>query len=196
MWPIGTLTNVAPVDAVPGDVRLRPLPFLKIYPKPANMLKKKTRKLRGGKTLEDRIAPAMLRSVPQLLFSIFLLRWVGWGHLALGPPASAAAGLLSLLSVSAGTTVSATLSVVAMSTLFWTISGSGVSTVFGIAVWLFSGIVIPLPLLPHWVQPVMRVLPFRAMVDVPFRIYVGDIAGIQILIEILGQLVHCQLFAL
>lgn len=140
------------------------------------------------RALADRIAPALLRSIPQLLFSIFLLRWVGWGHLGLGPPASTAAGFLSLLSVGAGTAVSATLSVIAMSTLFWTISGNGVSTVFGIAIWLFSGIVIPLPLLPQWAQPVMRLLPFRAMIDVPFRIYIGDIGGIAAVTEIFGQL--------
>jgi ABC-2 type transport system permease protein len=35
---------------------------------------------------------------------------------------------------------------------------------------------------------IMRALPFRAMIDVPFRIYIGDITSVQIAVELLGQI--------
>ena len=34
---------------------------------------------------------------------------------------------------------------------------------------------VPLPLFPDWAQPFLSILPFRALVDVPFRLYTGDI---------------------
>ena len=35
----------------------------------------------------------------------------------------------------------------------------------------------PLPFMPEAVQRVLKVLPFAAMQNVPFRIYSGDLAG-------------------
>ena len=37
------------------------------------------------------------------------------------------------------------------------------------------GIVIPLPFFPEWAQPVLNALPFRHLVDTPFRLYLGHI---------------------
>ncbi len=44
-----------------------------------------------------------------------------------------------------------------------------------IAVIVLSGMVVPLPLFPDWSQPILNALPFRGLVDVPFRLYVGHI---------------------
>ena len=33
----------------------------------------------------------------------------------------------------------------------------------------------PLPLFPDWAQPILNALPFRGLVDVPFRLYSGHI---------------------
>jgi len=40
---------------------------------------------------------------------------------------------------------------------------------------LLSGIVVPLPLFPGWAQAALDVLPFRGVVDLPFRLYIGHI---------------------
>jgi ABC-2 type transport system permease protein len=34
---------------------------------------------------------------------------------------------------------------------------------------------LPLPLFPDWLQPLFAALPFRALIDVPFRLYLGHI---------------------
>ena len=35
--------------------------------------------------------------------------------------------------------------------------------------------VVPLPMFPAWSQPILEALPFRALADVPYRIYCGHI---------------------
>ena len=42
---------------------------------------------------------------------------------------------------------------------------------------LLSGQIVPLPFMPEVVQRVLKVLPFAAMQNVPFRIYSGDLSG-------------------
>jgi ABC-2 type transport system permease protein len=37
--------------------------------------------------------------------------------------------------------------------------------------------VIPLPLFPDWAQPALRLLPFAALMDLPARVYTGDVAA-------------------
>jgi ABC-2 type transport system permease protein len=39
----------------------------------------------------------------------------------------------------------------------------------------FAGLVIPIPLMPGWVQQLLYILPFRWTVDFPFRVYSGHI---------------------
>ena len=40
---------------------------------------------------------------------------------------------------------------------------------------VFSGLIIPLPLFPDWLQPLLYWQPFRGLADVPYRIYGGNI---------------------
>lgn len=138
--------------------------------------------------LADRTAPVLLRALPQLLFSTVVLRALGWSDVALQAPASPPAGLLAALSALVGAAVAATIALLAASTLFWTIAGAGTSVLVATAIWILSGVSIPLPLFPDWFQPVLRALPFRAMIDVPFQIYLGSIEGVAIAREIALQL--------
>jgi ABC-2 type transport system permease protein len=138
--------------------------------------------------IADRTAPVLLRAIPQLFFSVVLLRLLGWPQIALAAPASTAAGVLAGLSALTGTTVSAAIALVASSTLFWTIAGAGTAVLFSTMIWVMSGVTIPLPLFPDWLQPVIHALPFRAMIDVPLQIYLGTIAGREVAGQIALQL--------
>ena len=40
---------------------------------------------------------------------------------------------------------------------------------------VLSGMIVPLPLFPDFLQPFLNAQPFRGLVDVPFRIYSGNI---------------------
>jgi ABC-2 type transport system permease protein len=141
-----------------------------------------------ARAIADRIGPALLRFPPQILFSTLILHLIGLGHLSLSAPAGLVPGVAFLFSAITGSLVSAAFSVLISSILFWTISGDGAVAIGVSATWFLSGIVIPLPFFPDWAQVIMRALPFRAMIDVPFRIYIGDITSVQIAVELLGQI--------
>ena len=58
-----------------------------------------------------------------------------------------------------------------------TLSERGVNTFVGPLTIVFSGSLIPLPLLPDWLQPAMKYQPFAGLLDVPLRIYSGHMSG-------------------
>jgi ABC-2 type transport system permease protein len=112
-------------------------------------------------------APTLLRAAPMVLLAglFFGLQAPASPLAALG---FAAAVLLSLL---LGAAITALVSI----SLFWTVSGEGVARLLPALVWILSGIVIPLPFFPRPLQLALELLPFRGLVDLPFRIYVGQI---------------------
>ncbi|MDA0710336.1 MAG: ABC-2 type transporter, partial [bacterium] len=59
--------------------------------------------------------------------------------------------------------------------LLWTLSGEGIGTLLNAATWLLSGITLPLLFFPDWTQSLINALPFRYIMDVPFRFYLGQI---------------------
>ena len=42
---------------------------------------------------------------------------------------------------------------------------------------VFSGNLLPLRFFPDWAQTALFIQPFAGVVDIPFRIYFGDLAG-------------------
>ena len=72
-------------------------------------------------------------------------------------------------------------------TLLWTISGDGVVGIVSAAVMFFSGMIVPIPLFPNWAQPLLNTLPFRGLVDTPFRLYMGHIPSGDMLIHLAHQ---------
>jgi len=130
------------------------------------------------RALAWRAAPTALRALPMFALAIpfFGMQWpASWGAAAAWAAATAAALVLA----SAITTL-LTIS------LLWTISGEGVSRLIPAAVVLLSGILVPLPLFPEWAQTILNLLPFRGVVDLPFRLYLGHIPPSQVL----GVLAH------
>jgi ABC-2 type transport system permease protein len=71
--------------------------------------------------------------------------------------------------------------------LIWTLSGEGLNRIMPSLVTVLSGNIVPLPLFPDWLQPFLNFQPFRGLVDVPFRIYVGDISVAAAFPDILQQ---------
>jgi len=62
-------------------------------------------------------------------------------------------------------------------TMFHTISYRGVRVIFSGVTAFLSGGVIPLPFFPAAIRNVVELLPFASMLNMPSRIYNGDIAG-------------------
>ncbi|MGD8833192.1 MAG: ABC-2 family transporter protein, partial [Pseudomonadales bacterium] len=137
-----------------------------------------------ARTLAFRTAPTLLRMVPMLLFTGLVMPLVGLAAWALPPPASALSGALCVASVLATLFLSTAFTMILHVTLLWTISGEGINRMMPGIVPVLSGLIVPLPLFPDWMQGFLYWQPLRGMADVPFRIYSGHIAPADAVFEI------------
>ena len=140
-----------------------------------------------ARTLAFRAAPTLLRMVPMLLFTWFVLPWIGLGEWALPAPDSVASGIFFLVAGLGTLVLSTAFTMILHITLMWTISGEGINRMMPGIVPVFAGLIVPLPLFPEWMQGILFWQPFRGMADVPFRIYSGHIAPADAWLEILLQ---------
>jgi ABC-2 type transport system permease protein len=127
-----------------------------------------------ARALAWRTAPVFLRMLPMFALAMVVIPLVapGWG---LAPPPSIAT-LASWVACFAGAVLVSTALTTLMSvSLMWTISGDGVPMLIGTGATMFGGLVIPLPLFPDWIKPVVYSLPFAGMLDLPSRLFTGDL---------------------
>ena len=112
---------------------------------------------------------AALRSIPFLMraLPIFLVAALVFD---LPAPVSLPAFLISAL---LAIFLSAAITALIIATFFWTLTGEGVKRLFPPLLLLLSGVVVPLPLFPSFLQPFLAWQPFRGFVDIPCRLYLG-----------------------
>ena len=126
----------------------------------------------------------MLRSLP-ILFIAFLLPQP---YRLILPP-NMDTSFLFLAALTLGALILVAISMFIYISVFVTMSPTGSLLLFSVAGEFFSGLVIPIPLMPTWVQNIANLLPFRWTVDFPFRVYSGQIPQDQALIGIIAQLI-------
>jgi ABC-2 type transport system permease protein len=132
------------------------------------------------RALAGRVAPLLLRMLP-----IFLVAVLCFG---LSLPASPIAGLLWVLATAGAILLAASFSTLITITHLWTIAGDGVNRILPMFLYVFSGMIVPLPFFPDSIQPLLRFLPFRGVGDTPFRIYIGHIPPNEAILAVLHQL--------
>ncbi len=120
-----------------------------------------------ARNVAQRVTPVVMRAIP-----MFIVAGLFFG---LQPPVSIPAAIAFLFSVAAAAVLSSAIYVLLNICLFWTITGEGIARTGSILTFFLSGIVVPLPFLPPWLQNVMAVLPFRGIMDIPFRLYIGHL---------------------
>lgn len=133
-------------------------------------------------------APVALRVVPIILFAA--------AFMSLQPPASIAAAASFVITLIAAVLLSSAITTFLNITMLWTISGEGVAIIMRAFVNAFSGILVPLPLFPEWSQPVMNLLPFKGIIDAPFRLYMGHIPAEELPIHLAHQLIWIAIMIL
>ena len=134
-----------------------------------------------SRALATRTAPVLLRAVP-----MFIVAGIFFG---LGlPPSWASAGAWLAATIGA-ILLSCAISTLISISLLWTVSGDGVTQLLPPFVIILSGMIIPLPLFPDWLQPLLNALPFRGLVDAPFRLYMGHIPPGGALLVLVHQMV-------
>ena len=52
---------------------------------------------------------------------------------------------------------------------------------------LLAGAIVPIPMMPQSVQAILNYFPFRYVSDLPYRIYIGNINGLDAVIQICIQ---------
>lgn len=133
-----------------------------------------------AKVSAARIANAALRCVPILITGLLLPP-----PFRLPLPQDLQTFLLFAAALVLGTGVTVSFCMVVYLAAFFTISPQGLRLFFMSAVEFLSGSVIPIPFMPDAVKRMAELLPFAGMMNVPFRIYSGDLAG-QEMIRALG----------
>lgn len=110
--------------------------------------------------------------------SALLALAVGLLWLDVAPPVSPSAGGLFLLSVVLGFLIKFLISFLIALLCFWTINSVGLMWAQNALVGLFSGALIPLNLLPAWLQTLMTLTPFQGILFIPLSIYLGTVQGL------------------
>lgn len=136
-----------------------------------------------AKLLAQRLSGAALRCFPIMLVAFLLPQPY---RMSL-PPSPAALGLF-LIALLLGLLVIVSISMLIYISVFWTMSPTGSILLIAVAAEFLSGMTIPIPLMPLWLQKITYGLPFRWTADFPFRVYSGQIGQVEALWGILVQL--------
>lgn len=136
-----------------------------------------------SKLLAQRMASAVLRCFPILAITFILPQ-----PYRMSVPPSPAALLLFLAALLLGLLVIVAISMLIYISVFWTMSPTGSVLMIAVAGEFLAGMVIPVPLMPIWLQKITYMLPFRWTTDFPFRVYSGHIPQTEALWGILVQL--------
>jgi ABC-2 type transport system permease protein len=129
-----------------------------------------------ARALALRTTPIVLRAMPLLSLTMLLLPAVGLSEWALLPPVSPAALGAFMLALLGAVVLSTALTMLLTVSLMWTLSGEGINSIAPSLIIIFSGMIVPLPLFPDWMQPLLNWLPFSGLLDRPFRLFTGHLA--------------------
>jgi ABC-2 type transport system permease protein len=127
--------------------------------------------------ISHRLVPGLLTGIP-----VFVLAAILPGKYGLDLPVSIAAGAASILSTFLALLLGCAITNLISISMLWTVAGDGMIRVFPAVVMLLSGVIMPLAYFPDWAQPVLRLLPFSSLVDIPTNFYLGIMPAHDILI--------------
>lgn len=121
-----------------------------------------------ARVMAMRVAPTLLKSIPMFLIATFLMPapfTMQWPQLP--------ALLAWLTSLLGALLLSCAITLLMQVSLFWTVTGDGITRILPHIVTLFSGMVIPLPLFPDWLQGFLRFQPFTGVSATPSMLFTG-----------------------
>lgn len=136
-----------------------------------------------ARLVAQRLSGALLRCFPILIIAFLLPEPF---RLAL-PPDFASFGLFAV-TLALGLLVLVSISMFIYISVFITMSPAGSLLMISVLGEFFAGAVIPVPLMPSWLQRIAYILPFRLASDLPFRVYSGNIPVNEAITGVLAQL--------
>jgi ABC-2 type transport system permease protein len=137
-----------------------------------------------AKLLAQRLSSALLRCLPILVVAFLLPE-----PYRMTIPANLSTGLLFFISLIIGVFLLVAISMFIYISVFITMSPVGSTLMIAVLGEFFAGLIIPIPLMPEWLQNIAYMLPFRLTADFPFRVYSGHIPQQEAIIGIVSQLI-------
>jgi len=135
-----------------------------------------------AKLIAQRLSGAILRCFPIILVAALLPSPYGFSL-----PPSLISFILFLVTLILGLIIIVAITMLIYISIFYTMSPTGSLLIFGVFGEFFSGLIIPVPLMPETLKRIVYLLPFRYASDLPFRIYAGNISVKEALISIVVQ---------
>ena len=136
-----------------------------------------------------RLAENMGTTLLQVMLAVLILLGFRIFMPELSGPASVTDGLLFLVSAVAGYFTMYTVSIMSGLISFWLMSSWGLRNARVAIINFLSGSLMPLSILPGWLQTAAELLPFKNIVYTPVMIYMGQYTGTEALLQIGLQLI-------
>ena len=124
-----------------------------------------------SKILGERLSMVSLRFLPVIIVSLLLPKPYN-----LVISTNILTTLLFFISLVLASILMTFLTVLYHIICMFTLDEKGVVNIFMVLSDLLSGLVIPIPFFPKYLQNISNILPFRYITDFPFRLYVGNIS--------------------
>lgn len=136
-----------------------------------------------SKIMAKRLSAGFLRFLPIILITILLPQ-----KYSLKGPVSIEGFLMFIVTMLLGLIISTALAMIIHALMFYTTTSKGLFNIYGNLADFFSGMVIPIAFMPVAMQTICYIFPFRLCMDLPMRLYVGNIPEIEGLQTILVQI--------
>lgn len=130
--------------------------------------------LRPVRYVQARLAENAGTTVIQIIFGIIMFAVFKIVVPGLAGPASVGYFFLFTISFFAGYFIMFSVSIMSGLLSFWMMNNWGLQTAKAAIVSFFSGALVPLSVLPSWLQNTLKVLPFKNIVYEPVMIYMGQ----------------------
>ena len=135
-----------------------------------------------SKLLGERLSKVLLRFLPVVLFALILPSPFNL-DLSITLPRL----LIFIISLSLASILVTVITLLYHIICLFTLDEKGIVNMFMVTSDILSGLTIPIPFFPKYLQTITNILPFRYVSDFPFRLYVGNITMNEGLIGILIQ---------
>lgn len=142
-----------------------------------------------------RTATPLLRAVPMFVLAALVMPALGLRDWSWQPPPGLSAAALFILSMTLTIALSASMTTLVHIGVTALRTARGVNIANGLVTAL-SGMVLPLALMPAWMQPFLFWQPFAGLVDIPYRIYFGNLTGAAALQGLVAQCLWILVFVL
>ena len=147
--------------------------------RPINFYKKWFATIYGTK-----ISSVTLRFIPIILIGVLLPYPYN-----LNPPASIISLIIFILSLTISSLLVTSIVLLIHIITIYTIDEKGIMNMLMVIIEILSGEVIPLVFFPQTLKTIAYALPFRYIVDLPFRIYSGNIPVTSAIPDIIGSII-------